>query len=119
MAAPPVARAEAPIEWSLVLTDDEQVAELNEQYREKKGTTDVLSFPAADALHPGLLGDVVISVEQAARQASDELEAEIVRLMVHGLCHLRGHDHHRAEQRKAMRAAEQALLAPLGLTSML
>lgn len=66
--------------------------------------------PGAE-LHPHLLGDVVISVEQARKQAPDEeLEAEIVRLMIHGLCHLRGFHHGDAGSRQKMRQQEEALL---------
>jgi len=102
-------------QWCLVLTDDEEVRQLNKTYRKKDRTTDVLSFamqegPGAE-LHPHLLGDVVISVEQARKQAPDEeLEAEIVRLMIHGLCHLRGFRHGDAGSRREMRQEEEALL---------
>ncbi len=107
-------------EWSILLTDDEQVRQLNQQYRRTDRTTDVLSFALADERQPYLLGDVVISVEQAARQAEGgEVEAEIVRLLVHGLCHLCGHDHGQAAERRQMLGAEQRLLEPFGLASML
>lgn len=58
----------------------------------------------------------MISIEQARRQAPDgDLEAEIVRLVVHGVCHLRGYDHHRHAQRVAMRGEEARLLALIEL----
>jgi probable rRNA maturation factor len=90
------------------------VRELNRRYRGLDRTTDVLSFsqregPAVPGEAP--LGDVVISVEQAARQASGgELEAEVVRLLVHGLCHLRGLDHGERDAAAAMRLEERRLL---------
>jgi len=106
------------------------VRELNAQYRHRDGTTDVLSFPLADPHAPQvdsaqvdpvqLLGDVVISVEQAARQApGGELEPEIARLLAHGLCHLLGHDHQRHTDACRMRDEERRLLAPLGIDPML
>jgi probable rRNA maturation factor len=106
-------------DWSILITDDDRVRQLNADYRDKDKTTDVLSFPQGESL-PGvsevLLGDVVISAEQAQRQAPDQdLEAEIVRLMVHGYCHLRGHDHLNDNQRKKMARVEQALLDRFGL----
>ena len=102
----------ADAEWSVVLTDDAEQASLNQRFRGKTGTTDVLSFPLDDPLCAELIGDVVISVEQASRQASIDidLETEIVRLLVHGFCHLCGHDHQDAAEAKEMRAQEELLL---------
>jgi probable rRNA maturation factor len=85
---------------TLVFVSDRAMAELNHRWRGKRGTTDVLSFPAAqDSFEKseGLnLGDVVISVEQAARQAKENklsLNTEISQLVLHGLLHLCGFDH--------------------------
>jgi len=75
---------------------DPETHTLNRQYRGKDKPTDVLSFPLADALHPCLLGDVVISVERAARQAhcrGHSLRAELQTLLTHGILHLLGYDH--------------------------
>lgn len=111
-------------EWSIVLTDDVEQQELNRRHRGVDRTTDVLSFPmdgdaagAALAGVPALLGDVVISVEQAARQAgaAGELEAELVRLLVHGLCHLRGMDHRGRAEASNMQREEARLLSELGV----
>ncbi len=67
---------------------------------------------ASGALGPRVLGDVVISVEQAARQAGEGgLEPELLRLIAHGLCHLLGFDHARARDARAMQAEEARLLA--------
>lgn len=69
---------------------------LNLQYREKDKPTDVLSFPLADELQPHLLGDVVISIETAARQAQrrkHSLREELQILLIHGILHLLGYDH--------------------------
>jgi probable rRNA maturation factor len=108
------------VELSIVLTDDQEMRQLNCQYRGQDRTTDVLSFslregPAVQGQGRSL-GDVVISVEQAARQAQQgELEAEILRLLAHGLCHLLGMDHQKLAEAKLMRAEEEKLLGVLGL----
>ncbi|MEL6813349.1 MAG: rRNA maturation RNase YbeY [Cyanobacteria bacterium J06598_3] len=93
-------------EVSLRLTNDAEIQQLNTDYRQQAKPTDVLSFaaletdiPGADALHqeqPLYLGDIIISVETAARQApaSDHsLTQEIAWLSAHGLLHLLGWDH--------------------------
>lgn len=85
---------------TIAFVSDRRMRELNRMWRHKEGTTDVLSFPAALAEFEkaeGLsLGDVVISVEQAARQAREhglELDEEVSQLILHGLLHLCGYDH--------------------------
>ena len=95
--------------------------ELNRGYRGKDAATDVLSFPmehapAADAER--LLGDVVISVDTAARQATEydaTLQRELYRLLIHGLLHLLGHDHVRAAERRVMEREERRLAAAIAL----
>jgi probable rRNA maturation factor len=75
---------------------DPEIHTLNRQYRGKDKPTDVLSFPLADELQPLLLGDVVISVETAARQAQQRghaLRGELQTLLIHGILHLLGYDH--------------------------
>lgn len=69
---------------------------LNLQYRGKDKPTDVLSFPLADEIHPSLLGDVIISVDTASRQAQrrqHSLPEELQILLTHGILHLLGYDH--------------------------
>lgn len=89
--------------FSIAFISDRRMTGLNEVFRGKKTTTDVLSFPfeaeefelPPDGGKPSL-GDIVISVEQAARQALDAglpLETEIKQLILHGLLHLSGMDH--------------------------
>jgi probable rRNA maturation factor len=85
---------------TVVFVSDRAMAELNHRWRGKRGTTDVLSFPAAQDTFEkseGLnLGDIVISLEQAARQARENklsMNAEIAQLVLHGLLHLCGYDH--------------------------
>jgi len=84
---------------------DPEIHVLNRQYRGKDKPTDVLSFPLADTLQPSVLGDVVISVETAARQAQrrgHSLQEELQILLIHGILHLLGYDHE-VSRREAVR----------------
>jgi rRNA maturation RNase YbeY len=110
------ALGEADAELSLALVDDATGAALNREWRGRSGATDVLSFAlreGAHASHRGvLLGDVVITVSVARRQADElghPLEAECLRLLVHGVLHLLGYDHARPAEARVMRAKERAL----------
>jgi len=85
---------------TIAFVSDRAMSELNRLWRRKRGTTDVLSFPAVqdefEKMEGSSLGDVVISIEQAARQAKDNdlsLDQEIAQLILHGLIHLCGYDH--------------------------
>ena len=103
------------VELSVVLGDDAFIAELNREWRAKDSPTDVLSFPQ-DGLEGPLLGDVVISVQTAVRQADEyghDLDTELRILLVHGICHLLGHDHHELAEAARMRSAEGMLLSAL------
>lgn len=94
-------------ELSIVLCDDAFIQALNKQWRGKDAPTDVLSFPMEE---DDLLGDVVISLETAARDGTP-----VRVLLVHGLLHLLGYDHETGEEdAAAMRAKENELLAALG-----
>jgi probable rRNA maturation factor len=102
---------------TLVFTDDDEIRQLNRDYRKHDRATDVLSFHLqelsgeADPAGAGInLGDVVISVETAKRRApGGRLPPELVRLAVHGLCHLFGHDHKRKPEARVMYALERKL----------
>lgn len=85
---------------TIAFVSDRAMRELNLLWRHKRGTTDVLSFPAGqdefEKIEGSRLGDVVISIEQAARQAEENgltLDEEIAQLILHGMIHLCGHDH--------------------------
>jgi len=98
-----VRRSEGPDgEVHVLLTDDDEIRRLNRQYRKIDRTTDVLSFPDGDPLPSGgvLLGQIVISLDTARRQAvelgHDEVR-ELEELVLHGTLHLLGHDHERDE----------------------
>lgn len=106
---------------SLSLVGDDAIRTLNAQYRGKDAATDVLSFPLdAEPAAPAerLLGDVVISVDMARRQAEAydaPLQREIYRLLIHGLLHLKGHDHEAADERRIMRREERRLAGAIAL----
>ncbi len=110
--------ASGPAELSVLVVDDARVMELNRDWRDKPEPTDVLSFPQQEGSPTeGVLGDIVISLDTAARQASEhghDLPTELRVLLVHGLCHLMGHDHHDPDAARAMSEAEGALLAVVG-----
>lgn len=87
---------------TLAFVSDRVMRELNGRWRRKSGATDVLSFPAGweefEKVEGVTLGDVVISVEQAARQAGEHglsFENEVEQLILHGVLHLCGYDHER------------------------
>jgi probable rRNA maturation factor len=101
-------------ELSLALVADEEMSDINGQYRGQPRPTDVLSFSLfegeAAEYRGSLLGDVVIGIETAARQAAERhrsLDEEVARLLVHGVLHLLGHDHELADEAAAMRAEER------------
>lgn len=111
----------APCVVCVRLVDDAVIAALNGTWRDKPVPTDVLSFPQQDGpVDGGLLGDVVVSLDTAARQADEQghgLDAEVRVLVAHGLAHLLGHTHDAPDARRAMVALETALLRPLGLSA--
>ncbi|MBV9402394.1 MAG: rRNA maturation RNase YbeY [Candidatus Eremiobacteraeota bacterium] len=107
---------------SVSLVSDEEMHELNRIHRGKDRATDVLSFPLATQGDPNggerLLGDVVISVDTARRQAADydaPLEAEINRLLIHGVLHVVGYDHEQSDDRSKMRAEERRIAKAIGM----
>lgn len=114
-------------EVSLMFTDDETIHEMNLEYRGIDRPTDVLSFALEEGeeeeIYGGpeenLLGDIIISVETAVRQAEEyghSVEREMAFLALHGMLHLLGYDHMEEEERQEMRAQEEAILASLGIT---
>jgi len=101
-------------ELSILLTDDSTIAELNEKYLHRARPTNVIAFSMQQGpfseIAPDILGDVVISVETARRQAQEaglSLNTFLEKLLVHGVLHLVGYDHegpeaevHRMEERE-------------------
>lgn len=108
------------VELSVLLTDDSGIQSMNSAYRQRDEPTDVLSFAMREGEHVGaadpagteILGDVVISVDTAARQArrhKHSIESEIMTLLAHGLLHLIGLDHRNAEELREMQARTRRL----------
>ena len=109
-------------ELCIKAVDEPTIAELNQQWMEKEGPTDVLAFPI-DELRPGLvneepeegvLGDLVLCPDVAAQQgetAGHGTLAEIELLTVHGILHLLGYDHAEPEEHKEMFGLQDELLA--------
>ncbi len=94
----------------IYFTDDGEMAELNSTYRGKQGATDVLSFPLEDD-EAESLGEIIISVETAARQGEQGTEREILELFVHGMLHLLGFDHETDDCFKEMNGYEREFLS--------
>lgn len=92
-------------ELSILILDDPQIERLNKQYRGRQGPTNVLSFPMQEGdfsgINPNLLGDVVISIETAAKEG-EKLGMTIAErfkfLLIHGILHLFGYDHEKSEK---------------------
>jgi probable rRNA maturation factor len=110
------AAGQARAELSIALVDDAAIRELNGQYRGKLRPTDVLSFSLVEGEFADrrgkLLGDVVISVDTAARQARERrrgLDDTIAKLLVHGVLHLLGHDHEEDDEARRMLAEERRI----------
>ncbi len=109
----------SPDSFSVVLTRDARIRELNRRYRNRDASTDVLSFPTSrkprSKPRNGYWGDVVISVERAAQQARRAphgLYQELSWLMLHGVLHLLGYDHE--TDRGGMARRERRLRRRLG-----
>lgn len=105
-------------ELSIAFVDDEQIHELNKFYRRKDKATDVLAFAQGEgefsALNPGLLGDVIVSIPTAVRQAAAARRPpldEVTMLLAHGLLHLCGWDHDTEAKDRAMRKETARLCA--------
>ena len=107
---------------SIVITDDNQIHELNYQYRRVDSPTDVLSFPGG-YLDPEndstYLGDVIISFPRAQAQAEERghtTQEEIQLLIIHGILHLFGFDHENHDDKTIMWAAQDEILEKLNLS---
>jgi probable rRNA maturation factor len=101
---------------SLLLTSNREMRQLNRSFRGKDKPTDVISFPAVEAVSRQFAGDLAISVDIAVANAKNfghSTEAEICILILHGLLHLAGYDHETDDGKMARK--EQRLRAKLGL----
>lgn len=120
---------EDPAEISVIFVDNEQIHNLNLQYRDKDMPTDVLSFPMGEngiydinhSTGAKVLGDIVISMEKAVEQADrygHSLEREVGYLTAHSMLHLLGYDHEKGGIEKVhMREKEEQVMTELGLPS--
>lgn len=125
--------AEEDYEVSISFVDNEEIRQLNKQYRDKDAATDVLSFPLMEFVdseedyqdedqfvqEDNLLGDIVISLERAEEQAIDyghSFERELAFLLVHGMLHLLGMDHEDASEEEDMTARQENILKLLHIT---
>jgi len=109
-------------ELSVTLVDDEEITQLNRKYRNLDQPTDVLAFAQDEGMEfpsPGdedytpLMGDVIISVPTASRQAEQmnhSLRRELTVLLIHGILHIFGYDHDNLYQQTFMREEEKAIL---------
>lgn len=112
-------------EISISFVDNEQIKELNSNFRNKYAVTDVLSFPMIDDFDdiietdiPNLLGDIVISFPKAEEQAKEynhSLLREICFLVCHSMLHLLGYDHMEEDDRVVMEEKQKYILDSLGI----
>ena len=106
------------------VVDDEEIHQVNREYRNVDRPTDVISFPANEgesiaALPDGFLGDIMISLPRAEAQAEEyghSLKRELSFLAVHGTLHLLGYDHMTDEEAKEMFALQDEILNEMGIT---
>ena len=114
------AAGEAEALLSLEIVGDDRMRRLNRTFRQRDKTTDVLAFATREGPGPpsALLGDVVISLPQAIRQArghQQSIDHELVVLLIHGTLHLCGYDHERSEREaRRMGRRERAVFRDLG-----
>jgi probable rRNA maturation factor len=113
-------------ELSIVLVDDQEIQQLNREYRGIDRSTDVLSFAQQETIDPRfiqphvkdtsfpcILGDVILSIETTQKQAEEHghsFEKELNVLLIHGILHLLGYDHHTDDDASIMERLEQTLL---------
>lgn len=106
-------------ELTVRIVDEQESAELNEQYRHKNGPTNVLSFPfeCPPEVELNLLGDLVICapvVQREAREQHKQEQAHWAHMVVHGTLHLLGYDHLHQDEAEAMESREISIMEVLG-----
>lgn len=106
-------------ELTIRIVDEDECAELNQTYRGKAGSTNVLSFTHEDppGVTSGILGDLVICapvIEREAAEQNKKLTAHWAHMVVHGVMHLQGHDHEQESEAEKMEALETEVLVGLG-----
>ena len=116
------------LECSFIFVDNEQIREINKNYRQKDAVTDVITFAIEDEIPgeikiqgipmPRMLGDVFISLPRTREQAQrygHSFERELSFLAVHGCLHLLGYDHLEPEEEKVMFGKQEDILNALGI----
>ena len=116
------------LECSFIFVDNEQIREINANYRQKDAVTDVITFAIEDEMPgeikiqgipmPRMLGDVFISLPRTREQAErygHSFERELSFLAVHGCLHLLGYDHLEPEEEKVMFGKQEDILNALGI----
>lgn len=123
---PPLAKSQD-IEVSVVLSDDEEIRQLNRRYRGMDKSTNVLSFAALEGTETSItgevsscahLGDLVISYETLKREATENaisFKDHFIHLLVHGTLHLVGYDHEKDDEAEIMESLEISILQKLGI----
>jgi len=108
-------------ELSILICDDAEIRNLNRRYRRQNRSTDVLSFPQSpagkDVSSPALLGDVVISIDTARKEAAQSgttLLDTMTMLLAHGILHLLKHEHRNSDELNRMRRLTNTLVAAVG-----
>ncbi len=116
--------SEAPVYMSLLFTGNDEIQEINREYRDKDQPTDVISFAYHETedfdIGPyDTLGDIVISLERVVEQAKEynhSEKRELFYVLTHGILHLLGYDHIEEEDKVVMRAKEEEILGAFGYT---
>ena len=106
-----------PCELSVRVVQSDEIQALNKRYRHQDKPTNVLAFPCDVSIAPGMLGDVVVCSEVVEREAAEQgksFEAHFAHMIVHGVLHLLGYDHHEAKAAGRMENRERIVLASLG-----
>ncbi len=108
---------EGDFEVSVSFVTNEEIKELNKEFRNVDSETDVLSFPMDDEFDGViLLGDIVLSTQRIIEQAKDfvhSLEREMAYLTVHSMLHLLGYDHMNSDEKEEMRLREKEIMKKL------
>ena len=104
---------------ALYITNNQEIAVLNQEYRQINKPTDILSWSYFEQ-DPQYLGELALSWEQSKKQARQNgwrIETEVIRLLAHGCVHLLGYDHQTEEEEATMLALEKNVLLHFGLTN--
>jgi probable rRNA maturation factor len=101
--------------FSILLTNDDHIQQLNRDFRNKDNPTNVLSFPDGEE---GYLGDIAITLETIAKEAKEQdkdFYHHFTHMVIHGLMHLKGYDHDNDEEAEQMESIEIKILADIGI----